>query len=59
MDAKGEWKKLAVIVAVFAGCFYLPVGFGRFDNAVTEELPHALTRARPKGHHLVFWSGHI
>ena len=38
MDAKSEWKKLAVIIAVFLGCFYLPVGFGRFNNAVTESL---------------------
>ena len=38
MDAKRECKKLAVIVAVFVGCFYLPVGFGRFNNAVTESL---------------------
>jgi len=38
MDAKSEWKKLAVIVAVFAGCFYMPVGFGRFNSAVTESL---------------------
>ncbi|MCF7864228.1 MAG: permease, partial [Kiritimatiellales bacterium] len=33
---KNEWKKLAVIVAVFLGCFYLPVGHARFDNAVLE-----------------------
>ena len=38
MDWKNEWKKLAVIVAVFAGCFYMPVGFGRFNNAVAESL---------------------
>ncbi len=38
MDWKNEWKKLAVIVAVFAGCFYLPIGFGRFNNAVMESL---------------------
>jgi len=38
MDAKSEWKKLAVIIAVFLGCFYLPVAFGRFNNAVTESL---------------------
>ena len=38
MDWKNEWKKLAVIVAVFAGCFYLPIGFGRFNNAVAESL---------------------
>jgi len=35
---KPEWKKLAVIVVVFLACFYLPVGVGRFDNAVTESL---------------------
>jgi len=38
MDAKSEWKKLLVIIAVFAGCFYLPVGFSRFNSAVTESL---------------------
>jgi uncharacterized membrane protein YraQ (UPF0718 family) len=35
---KTEWKKLAVIIVVFLACFYLPVGVGRFDNAVTESL---------------------
>ena len=38
MGWKTEWKKLAVIIAVFIGCFYLPVGLGRFNNAVTEAL---------------------
>ncbi len=38
MNAKSEWKKLAVIIAVFAGCFYLPVGFDRFNSAVMESL---------------------
>jgi len=38
MNWKTEWKKLAVIVAVFLGCFYLPVGITRFDNAVAESL---------------------
>ena len=38
MDAKGEWKKLAVIVAVFAGCFYLPVGLVHFHPAIMESL---------------------
>ena len=33
-----ELKKLAVIAAVFAACFFLPVGEGRFDNALTESL---------------------
>ncbi len=33
-----EWKKLALIVAAFGVCFWLPVGRARFDNAVTEAL---------------------
>jgi len=33
-----EWKKAAVIITVFLGCFYLPVGWKRFDNAVMESL---------------------
>jgi uncharacterized membrane protein YraQ (UPF0718 family) len=35
---KKEWKKLAVVAAVFAACFYMPVGRMRFDNAVLESL---------------------
>jgi len=35
---KAEWKKLAAIAAIFLGCFYLPVGIARFDNAITESL---------------------
>ena len=38
MTWKGEWKKLLVIAAVFAACFWLPVGEPRFDGAVTESL---------------------
>lgn len=38
MNRKSEWKSLAIITAVFLGCFYLPVGVGRFDNAVVESL---------------------
>ena len=38
MDWKKEWKPLALIVAVFLACFYLPVGIPRFDNAITESL---------------------
>lgn len=38
MDWKQEWKKLAVIVAVFLGCFYLPIGASRFDNSIIESL---------------------
>jgi uncharacterized membrane protein YraQ (UPF0718 family) len=33
---KIEWKPLALIAGLFLACFYLPVGAGRFDNAVTE-----------------------
>ena len=38
MDWKREWKPLGWIVAVFLGCYYLPVGNFRFDNAVMEAL---------------------
>lgn len=38
MDKKAEWKKLAVIAAVFLGCFFLPVGIPRFDGAIMESL---------------------
>lgn len=38
MDFKSEWKKLAIIAAIFLACFYLPVGVKRFDNAVMESL---------------------
>ncbi len=36
MNWREEWKPLAVIVAVFLACFYLPVGTQRFDNAILE-----------------------
>jgi uncharacterized protein len=36
MNWKDEWKPLALIVAVFLGCFYLPVGTERFNNAILE-----------------------
>src|SRR5512137_960348 len=38
MDWQKEWKPLAVIVAVFLGSFYLPVGIPRFDQAILEAL---------------------
>jgi len=38
MDWKKEWKKLAALVSVFLACFYLPLGFKRFDNALLESL---------------------
>jgi uncharacterized membrane protein YraQ (UPF0718 family) len=36
MDWKHEWKALVLIVVVFLGCFYLPVGTPRFDHAILE-----------------------
>jgi hypothetical protein len=36
MEWKKEWKILLLIVAVFLGCYYLPVGSSRFDNAILE-----------------------
>jgi len=38
MSLKENWKKVIIIVAVFLGCYYLPVGSVRFDNAITESL---------------------
>lgn len=38
MDWQREWKWLAVIVIVFLGCYYLPVGRARFDKACLEAL---------------------
>ena len=38
MNWKDEWWKLALIVAVFVACFWLPVGTSRFDNGLTEAL---------------------
>jgi uncharacterized membrane protein YraQ (UPF0718 family) len=35
---KNEWKALALMGAVFLGCYFLPVGVPRFDHAVTEAL---------------------
>ena len=36
MNGKQEWKLLAGGVALFLACFYLPVGWARFDHAVLE-----------------------
>ena len=38
MNWKSEWKKVGAIAAVFAVCFWLPVGTGRFDTALLEAL---------------------
>lgn len=36
MNLKGEWRKLALIAAVFLACFYLPIGNPRFAGAILE-----------------------
>ncbi|HRS70735.1 MAG TPA: permease, partial [Anaerohalosphaeraceae bacterium] len=51
MNLKAEWKKLAWIISVFLLCFYLPVGVGRFDNAVSEAL--SLTKWYAREHVLL------
>jgi uncharacterized membrane protein YraQ (UPF0718 family) len=38
MDWKKEFKPLLIIIAVFLGMFFLPVGIPRFDNALFEAL---------------------
>jgi len=38
MKLRNEWKSLALITAVFLACFFLPVGWERFDRGVTESL---------------------
>lgn len=35
---KAELKKLLIIVAIFLGCFFLPIGVSRFDSAIMESL---------------------
>lgn len=38
MNWKHEWKALAGVAAAFIACFYLPVGWTRFDAAILEAL---------------------
>ena len=38
MNWKDDWKSLLLIITVFLGCFYLPIGSSRFDNAILEAL---------------------
>jgi hypothetical protein len=46
MNWKNEWKKLLIITGVFLGFYYLPVGSGRFDNALLESFHLAKWYAR-------------
>lgn len=38
MDWKREYQILVIIAAVFAACYWLPIGTSRFDNALIESL---------------------
>jgi uncharacterized membrane protein YraQ (UPF0718 family) len=38
MISREEWKPLSLIVLVFLGCYFLPVGSERFDGAILESL---------------------
>ena len=51
IDWRSEWKPLAWMAAAFAVFFWLPVGWPRFDGAVTEAL--ALTRWYAREHVLL------
>ena len=51
IDWKSEWKILAWMTAAFAVFFWLPVGWPRFDGAVTEAL--ALTKWYAREHVLL------
>jgi hypothetical protein len=33
-----EWRPLGIVLLVFLGCYFLPVGNGRFDHALGESL---------------------
>jgi uncharacterized membrane protein YraQ (UPF0718 family) len=38
MSWKTDWKKPAAIVVVFLGCYFLPIGWARFDDSIGESL---------------------
>ena len=46
MNWKSEWKPLAAILGAFGMTCFLPVGTGRFDNALIEGLSLARWYAR-------------
>ena len=48
---KTEWKPLVAMCVAFAAFFWLPVGWPRFDAAVTEAL--ALTKWYAREHVLL------
>ncbi|MBN1787263.1 MAG: permease [Sedimentisphaerales bacterium] len=46
MSIKTETKKFLLIIAVFLGMYFLPIGIARFDNAVIQSLLLAKWYAR-------------
>ncbi len=52
MSWKKECKTLGVVAVVFAGCYFLPVGWTRFEGAVAESLQ--LVREYARGHVLLY-----
>ena len=46
MNWKAEWKPLLAIAVVFVLFFWLPLGWGQFDNAIMEALALAKWYAR-------------
>ena len=48
---RSQWKALAAIVVVFLAAYWLPVGMGRFEGAITESL--ALVRWYAREHVLL------
>ncbi|MDY7109490.1 MAG: permease [Planctomycetota bacterium] len=38
MNWRREWQVLAAMIAIFLGCFFLPVGAARFQGAIIEAL---------------------
>ena len=51
MNWRKEWKPLVLGLAAFAVAYWIPVGTGRFDGAVTEAL--ALTQEYARNHVLL------
>lgn len=37
-DLRKEWKAFVLVAAGFLACYFLPVGWARFDNALSESL---------------------
>ena len=49
MNLRQGWKVMAGLAAAFLACFYLPVGWPRFDNAVLEAFHLSLKGTERSG----------